>query len=174
MDALNCIFQAYLGNEADEELHGVPRLVCKHWAAALRHSIHTASPKLPTDPLERLQLYKFLQSLPSLRTLEVDQIFELNDAQQEGFDELLLQQPGLSTSGVPNLPQLRRLGLTIRWPFHAGPCPFLELREMHITVQDAVIDLGALRHLQLLTRLKIVGVDLGSILCGLQELQNLR
>ena len=86
---------------------------------------------------------------------------------------VLLQHPSLLTSGVPNLPQLRRLGLTIKWPFHAAPCPCLELRELQITVQDAVIDLGALRYLQLLSRLRIVGVDLGLTLCGLQEVSQL-
>lgn len=173
-DALRCIFEKYLEVEEENELHGIPRLVCKHWAKALHESMHTARAELPTTPRERLQLYKDLMSMPCLQTLMLREDKPMSFAEQRKFGQLLRRHPDLSMSGLPALPKLRRLGL-YQYPFQSVACPYLELRQLSLFVKyREIVDLSALQHLKHLTALFVIGNDLGSSVRGLQALQSLR
>ena len=98
----------------------------------------------------------------------------MSAAGQGQFDQLLHQHPGLSTFGLPDVPKLQRLSLQEYWPFQAVLCPYLELRELEISVKHQDVDLGSLHHLHHLTTLRVAGTELGSTLSGLQGLQSLR
>lgn len=172
---LCCVFEKYLEIEEYGELHGIPRLVCKQWAEALRVSMHTASATLPKAPRDRLQLYQDLASMPGLRSLTLEGEEQMSVPDQHEFVQLLRQNPILSVSGLPALPKLRRLGLERLWPFQSALCPYLELRQLALITQDGeVLDLSALQHLVHLTQLSVHGNDLGSFVRGLEKLPSLR